>query len=162
MRKNQLVLMLCSLAQGLQIMLGRTTFSLLLPLIRTDLELSYNKAGLILSSFFLGYTFMQIPSGLIADKYGSKKIMILSLIGIGVFITLVGMTHNFTFMILLIIAMGFVGGNIYVPSTKVIAYSFSSDRGKAMGILTVASLIGVTIGTAFIPVLGDKYGWKRT
>lgn len=41
--------------------------------IANDLALTATQTGVVLSSFFLGYAIMQMPGGLLADKYGAKK-----------------------------------------------------------------------------------------
>ena len=46
--------------------------------IADDLQLNPASTGLILSSFFLGYALMQIPGGWLADKLGSRKVLIVS------------------------------------------------------------------------------------
>ncbi|MBQ0138559.1 MAG: MFS transporter [Kurthia sp.] len=45
-----------------------------------DLVLTNTQTGLVLSAFFLGYAIMQIPGGLLADKYGAKKIILISIL----------------------------------------------------------------------------------
>src|SRR2546422_10807086 len=48
--------------------------------IRSELDLSLGQMGLVLSSFFWGYTIFQIPSGWLADRWGTRRL--LSLIAI--------------------------------------------------------------------------------
>src|SRR3989454_11505924 len=59
----------------------RTGFSALLPSIIVELQLSYTRAGLLASAFFYAYVLMQIPSGLLGDRFGRRRILVLGLLG---------------------------------------------------------------------------------
>src|SRR2546422_11723326 len=59
----------------------RTGFSALLPSIIGELQLSYTRAGLLASAFFYAYVLMQIPSGLLGDRFGRRRILVLGLLG---------------------------------------------------------------------------------
>src|SRR2546428_12062394 len=59
----------------------RIGFSALLPSIIGELHLSYTRAGLLASAFFYAYVIMQIPSGLLGDRFGRRRILVLGLLG---------------------------------------------------------------------------------
>src|SRR5258705_10080447 len=47
----------------------------------SELQLSYTRAGLLASAFFYAYVIMQIPSGLLGDRFGRRRILLLGLLG---------------------------------------------------------------------------------
>ena len=55
--------------------IDRTAINLSLSAIGHDFQLSPAVLGIVLSAFFVGYTVMQLPGGYIADKIGSKKVV---------------------------------------------------------------------------------------
>src|SRR2546426_9019474 len=59
----------------------RIGFSALLPSIIDELQLSYTRAGMLASAFFYAYVIMQIPSGLLGDRWGRRRILVLGLLG---------------------------------------------------------------------------------
>src|SRR2546426_12753187 len=59
----------------------RIGFSALLPSIVDELQLSYTRAGLLASAFFYAYVIMQIPAGLLGDRFGRRRILVLGLLG---------------------------------------------------------------------------------
>src|SRR2546428_3830476 len=59
----------------------RTGFSALLPSIIGELQLSYTRAGLLASAFFYAYVLMQIPSGLLGDRFGRRRVLLIGLVG---------------------------------------------------------------------------------
>src|SRR2546426_10643945 len=73
----------------------RTGFSALLPSIIVELQLSYTRAGLLASAFFYAYVLMQIPSGLLGDRFGRRRILVLGLLGGALAAGLTGLAGSF-------------------------------------------------------------------
>src|SRR2546428_4251084 len=73
----------------------RIGFSALLPSIIGELHLSYTRAGLLASAFFYAYVIMQIPSGLLGDRFGRRRILVLGLLGGALSAGLTGLAGSF-------------------------------------------------------------------
>ena len=50
----------------------------LIPDIITDFDINQTLAGLLISSFFIAYGIMSIPAGILVEKWGEKKVMIIA------------------------------------------------------------------------------------
>jgi len=73
----------------------RIGFSALLPSIMDELQLSYTRAGLLASAFFYAYATMQLPSGLLGDRFGRRRILLLGLLGGALSAGLTGLAGSF-------------------------------------------------------------------
>src|SRR2546427_6870915 len=73
----------------------RIGFSALLPSIIDELQLSYTRAGMLASAFFYAYVIMQIPSGLLGDRWGRRRILVLGLLGGALSAGLTGLAGSF-------------------------------------------------------------------
>lgn len=62
--------------------------------ISDDLQLSASSTGLILSIFFLGYAIMQIPGGWMADRFGARIVLIVSVFSFTIFTSLTGLAWS--------------------------------------------------------------------
>src|SRR5213592_4943081 len=51
----------------------RGAFSVAAPFMATQLHLSKASIGIILSSFFWVYAFMQVPAGWVVDRFGTRR-----------------------------------------------------------------------------------------
>ncbi|MBD3173104.1 MFS transporter [Candidatus Bathyarchaeota archaeon] len=71
-----------------------TAYTNVLDEIKSELVLNYTWAGALMSAYFVGYTLGQIPWGLISDKYGCKKSISLSILGISLSTFLFGYSGN--------------------------------------------------------------------
>jgi len=139
----------------------RGAFSVAAPFMGKDLELSKAGMGIVLSSFFWVYSFMQVPAGWIVDRFGVRRAYSLGLIFWSLASTLTGLTRGVASLIGLRVAMG-MGQAITFPATaRAVANSFP-DRER--GTVTAIYLTGVRIGQALVSWIGAyflaRYSWK--
>ena len=55
--------------------LERVCISILSPQIMDDLGLSQPQMGMVFNAFMLGYALLQYPSGSLADRFGSRRVL---------------------------------------------------------------------------------------
>ncbi|WP_446453880.1 MFS transporter [Tuanshanicoccus yangjingiae] len=106
-------------------------------------NVSSKELGLISSSYFLGYVCTQIPSGILVDKYGRKKVMIPGFLIFALGALCVGLSKSLTFLyfggILAGIGCGTYYGiaysltGIYVPKEKKSLATAIVNSGTAVG-----------------------------
>lgn len=60
---------------------SRTSIPLLVPVISKEREWSKTDSGIVLSSFFWGYTMTQVLGGYVSDKIGGQRIMWIAAVG---------------------------------------------------------------------------------
>lgn len=96
--------------------------------ISSRFHLDAGQTGLIMSAFFLGYSLMQIPGGWLADRFGAKRVLMVSVLVIAAFAFLFGaMSGLVLFMVMRFFAGMGHGG--YPPScTKAVAENFPRER----------------------------------
>src|SRR3954452_17092280 len=56
--------------------IDRAAISIALAQIGKDFNLQASDLGIVISAFFLGYAVMQVPGGWLADRIGSKYVVI--------------------------------------------------------------------------------------
>lgn len=140
--------------------LNRFSINYAIIAIASDFGLNASLNGLIMSSFFVGYAVMQVPGGLLADKFGAKKVLVSSVI-LGV---LAAVLTGFSWSVVSLIAFRFlsgVGTGIFFPTaSKAIALSFPRDaQGKAISVLLVAGAVVAAISSVLFAWIIDTMGW---
>lgn len=131
--------------------------------IQIEFDLTQTELGLISSVFFLGYTAMQIPAGLIADKIGKRFILIpgIILFTLGQFGA--GLMTTFGGFILFRILTGIGQGTYYGPSYSLSSQTIPSEkRGISSAIINSGTGIGTAtglIGASFLAYNLDL-GWR--
>lgn len=129
--------------------------------ITKDLQLSAAATGILLSSFFAGYALMQIPGGWLADRYGSRRVLITAIIMWSIFTTLTGAAWSLTSILIIRFFFG-VGEGGYMPAgSKLIAQTFPfSERGRAMSIvLSSGAFLGI-LTPIFATTMMATIGWR--
>lgn len=142
----------------------RTILSPVQGVIREEFLLSNAEVGLITSVFFIMYTAVQIPSGLLGDRFGRTKIILFGFMVFGAATALTHFASSFLMLILIRILAGFGEGFYYGPQ-----YAISSDstppKYRALGyaIINNGQAVGITlglIGSSYIS-FGLDLGWAR-
>jgi ACDE family multidrug resistance protein len=131
--------------------MGVATITPAFPSIMKGLELNGDEVGLLISLFTLpGIIFTPIM-GVLADKFGRKKILVPSLLVFAVSGSAIAFTQNFDLILVFRFIQGIGAGSLGALNVTVIADLFKGrERGEAMGIN--ASVL--SIGTASYPLLG--------
>ncbi|MFK0523816.1 MFS transporter [Paenibacillus illinoisensis] len=130
--------------------------------ITQDLGLGASAQGIILSSFFLGYAIMQIPGGALADRFGYRKVILVSLFSWSIFTILTGSAWSLLSLIFVRFLFGIGEGSFFPSGSKAIATNFPvNQRSGAMSImLASAAIMGVVTpimtGHALVTI-----GWRN-
>ncbi|CAH8767525.1 MFS transporter [Paenibacillus dendritiformis] len=115
--------------------------------IQAEFGLSASQLGLISSIFFIGYAGLNVPSGILGDKIGKKKVLVPGVILFGIFAAVTGMMPTFALFMVTWLFVGIFQGFYYGPQ-----YGLSSEAIPKKHI-TVGSAI-INSGMAFGLSLG--------
>jgi len=140
---------------------NRQIWVILFPFAAGPLELSKTEAGLILTVFYLSYVAMQIPAGIISDRYESWRFLGLVQISIGTLSILTSFVDSFPQALVLACLAGAASSAIFPTCIKLIRTHIPKRRtGFAMGIfLSAPSSSRIVLGLT-IPFVAMSYGWR--
>ncbi|MFD2115062.1 MFS transporter [Paenibacillus yanchengensis] len=110
--------------------------------IQNEFSLSASQLGMISSIFFIGYAGLNIPSGILGDKIGKKKVLVPGIILFGIFAAIAGTMSSFFLFVLMWLLVGIFQGFYYGPQ-----YGLSSEAIPKKH-LTLGSAI-INSGMAF-------------
>ncbi|MBV8488173.1 MAG: MFS transporter [Planctomycetaceae bacterium] len=128
-------------------------FSVVMPLLAPFAE-QYGFREWQIGLLFAAYPLCQLIAGPIlgrlSDRYGRRPLLIFSQAGTAVSFLILGLSRNFTIMLLARMLDGASGGNILVAQAYVADVTTPENRAKGMG------LIGMAFGLGFVfgPLLG--------
>lgn len=141
--------------------LDRATISYALPVMSVDFGLDPAKKGLLLSAFFWSYALMQVPTGLISDRFNLRWIYTAAFTLWSLAQGFTGLARSLTVLIVFRILLG-VGESIYLPGgTKIVSLLFSrKERGLPSGVFDFGTRTGLFFGGLLIPSLIASLGWR--
>jgi MFS family permease len=126
-------------------------------------DFSTDAAGvaMLASSYFWGYTLMQIPAGVLVDRYGVKRVVLTSMaasaLGSAAFALAPSLLDVFVARV--IIACG--DALVFTALLKLVAQNFSDERfGFMSGISQVSGYIGGVVATTPLAAAVSGFGWR--
>ena len=138
-----------------------SSYSYVLDSVKQDLNLTYTQSGALMSAYFVGYAFGQIPWGLLADRFGSQRVMSASIFGVSIATVLFGFADGFWTAAIARFLSGLLGAGVFVPAVRLIAGWYEKkERGTALGLLNIGGSIGLLIVTWASPLLAIANGWR--
>ena len=138
------------------------TFYLLLPLIGSELGLSYAEIGSILTCQFAAGAIANIPGGILVDTVGRKNLlMAVSLSWIGIPYLVMGVSHAYWMMLACAALVG-IGNNLWHPTAiPWLANRFPRRKGLVMSIHGMGGNVGDALAPLVIGALLASYSWRN-
>ncbi|MDR3538388.1 MAG: MFS transporter [Acetobacteraceae bacterium] len=97
-----------------------------------DLGIGPAYAGLAAGVFFIGYLFLQIPSGIFAERWSAKKVIAIAITVWSIFATLMAFVQTPTQLLIIRFFLGFAEGSVLPPIVLLLKRWFPQhERARA-------------------------------
>ncbi|GAB2725060.1 MFS transporter [Nocardia thraciensis] len=139
----------------------RLVINFALPAIADDLDLDHTGTGMIVSAFFLAYAAMQLPGGLLADRFGALRMCVIGMLAWSVFTGLTALAWSFGALLVARFVFGLVQGVFPAAATKALAErSTPAERTTAAGWTNASNACGVLLAAVIAAALLPTIGWR--
>jgi MFS family permease len=142
--------------------MDRINISVTAPMIMKELGWDEAALGIILSSFFVGYTLLQVPGGWLADRFGGKLILSCGVLWWSLFTLITPLARSVTGMAAFRTLMG-LGEGVNFPSIQSLTARWipAGERSRVMGFIlsgiSVGNIIAFPLATWIMLTLGWRY-----
>lgn len=139
----------------------RQVFNVLLPLIKSDLDLSDVQVGTIATIFNLVYAFLVPFAGYAGDIFSRKWIVTLSILFWSIATMFTGVTST-VFMLIVMRSIATGGGEAFFGPANytLLADYHTKTRALAMSIHQTSYYVGIILCGYVAGYLGETYGWR--
>ncbi len=129
--------------------------------ITAQLGLSDTQFGWVLSAFALGYAVFQVPAGVLADRFGPRRVLAGVVIAWSLFTGLTGLAWNYGVLLLCRFLFGAGEAGAY-PTCARAFYSWLpvAERGFAQGINFSGSRLGAAFALPVVAWFVTVAGWR--
>jgi nitrate/nitrite transporter NarK len=135
--------------------------SLFLPLIRTDLGLSFAQSGSLAAVSTLVYALMQVPSGWFTDRFDPKRLFSIGLVGTNLMSLLFALGHSYGGLLAVQAASGCFRSLMFAPGLMLMRDQFPPNRrATAMGLYVAGGFSSSVLLNALGPLLVGVLGWR--
>jgi sugar phosphate permease len=138
---------------------GRMAYTIILPAMKDGLKFDYTQLGLLGTGNFIGYLSMAIIGGFLAARFGTRIVITLALLLMGLTMILTGLAQSFGFAFAMRLLTGLGNGASYVPAMALGSAWFAINRrGFATGIVSGGIGAGTFISGLIVPPILSSYG----
>ncbi|MCP4476129.1 MAG: MFS transporter [Gammaproteobacteria bacterium] len=117
--------------------------------------------GALASFFYYAYVGMQLPVGMLMDRYGCRRLLTATALLCGLSCFLFGSAKNLYIAELARFIMGFSAAFAFVGALKLASEWFPAARfGLLAGMTQGLGMLGASVGEGPVAVLVDHAGWR--
>lgn len=139
---------LAALMFGLEI----SSVPVILPTLETALHSDFKEVQWIMNAYTIACTTVLMATGTLADRFGRKRVFIISILLFGITSLFCGLARNTLVLIISRFLQGIGGGAMLICSIAILSHQFREgrERGKAFAIWGIISGMGLGFG----PIIG--------
>ncbi len=133
----------------------------ILGLLVQGMHFSYAQAGGLMSLFSMPRIFVGLISGVVVDRYGTKKIGCVSLLALAMGTAMVAAGNSYWVLGLGRLLAG-VGTTFLLVVTlhAVTSWFREGEKGLSMGVFHTAMPLGTILSLNFVGVYASQFGWR--
>ena len=136
-------------------------FALVLPELRASFGMSTTTAGILASLTLVASAAGGIGFGIIADRFGRTRALILSVLMYSIFTAACGFATEIWHLAIFRVLLGLGMGGEWASGAALVAETWPArHRGKALGLMQSAWAIGYALAALTNWLLVDSYGWR--
>lgn len=133
----------------------------ILPIVLDEFRVTHGAAGVVFTGMWIAYALAQLPSGVLADRFGERQVVLWALALCLVAALGIALAPTFVLFGLFVFVLGAAAGSYYNPATALLARSFDRVGGSIGGHRIGGQLAGV-VAPALAAILLVHVGWRPT
>jgi MFS transporter, ACS family, D-galactonate transporter len=141
--------------------MDRTNISVAATAITDDLKLTPVQLGILFSAFGWTYAALQIPGGILVDRFAPRVLYAFCLITWSVMTLLQGAVKGFAALFGLRLAIGVFEAPSYPINNRVVTSWFpDNERATAIAVYTCGQFLGLALVTPLLVTIQHYLGWR--
>ncbi len=132
-----------------------------IPLARGLFGFTASQSAIIVATVAFGRMLFQIPGGIVVDMFSAKRLLIISMFVLSLSTLIVGLTENYTYILLGQFLIGMSGVVVMPLCIKVVIECFPVQESDIVsGILNSAASVAVIVTNVLIPFVILHWVWN--
>jgi sugar phosphate permease len=141
--------------------LDRVCMNVVSKYVKEDLDLDNQSFGYILGAFSLAYALFELPTGILGDRIGPRKVLTRVVLWWSGFTALTGTAFGFVYLLIVRFLFGMGEAGAYPNASIAIARWFPAvEVGRAQSIIWAAGRIGGALTPLLVIPLVHLVGWR--
>ncbi|WP_404939274.1 MFS transporter [Pseudomonas sp. JDS08PS003] len=139
---------LAALMFGLEI----SSVPVILPALEDRLQGRFTDLQWIMNAYTIACTVVLMATGALADRFGRKRVFVLSIVAFGLASLLCGLAQNMTVLIASRALQGLAGGAMLITQVAILSQQFRQGRERSRAFAAWGVVFGIGLG--FGPIIG--------
>ena len=152
------VLVLCTFAFFVTYF-ARVAVSPVIPFITDDFSITNTQIGIALSGMWIAYGLTQYPSGKLADRFGEKRIILVSVGGTATLSLVSAIAPVYPVLFVGLVGIGAFAGLHYTVASSLLSRAYD-DTGTAIGVHSLGAPAAGLLAPVASAWIGVRYGWR--
>ncbi|HLO45325.1 MAG TPA: MFS transporter [Leadbetterella sp.] len=141
--------------------LDRVCMNVVSKYVKEDLDLDNQSFGYILGAFSLAYALFELPTGILGDRIGPRKVLARVVLWWSGFTALTGTAFGFVYILIVRFLFGMGEAGAYPNASIAIARWFPAvEVGRAQSVIWAAGRIGGALTPLLVIPLVHLVGWR--
>ncbi|NEW90736.1 MFS transporter [Rhodopseudomonas sp. BR0M22] len=140
----------------------RANIGVVVPFMKKEFELSNTDIGAMASLFYLGYAFIQVPVGLLYEKFGVRRIFTFAMVATSLSTMFLGFAHSALQLKIGRVLLGLAEGPINVGILTVINRWFPPhEKATAVGVFMSSIKFAPAVVPPLCAFIIYTFGWRE-
>lgn len=139
-----------------------TSVPVILPILEEALRGDFQELQWVMNAYTLACTTVLMATGTLADRFGRKRVFIISVTAFGATSALCGFADSMMLLIIGRLLQGLAGGAMLICSIALLSHQFQDARDRSRAFATWGVVSGIGLG--FGPIIGSAIialaGWE--
>ncbi|MEZ5765936.1 MAG: DHA2 family efflux MFS transporter permease subunit [Xanthobacteraceae bacterium] len=158
---NRIAITGCIILAVIMQALDTTIANVALPYMQGSVAASFDQISWVLTSYIVASAIMTPPSGFLTNRFGRKRVLLVSVAGFVVASMLCGAAQSLTQIVVFRLLQGCFGAALVPIAQAVMLDIFTEkERGTAMGVFGVAVMVGPVLGPVVGGWLTEQLNWR--
>lgn len=137
----------------------RLLISPLVPIVLVAFDVSKSFVGLALTGMWAAYALFQYPSGVFGDRFGERRIVLVSMGAAAVAVVLLAASPSFPLFGVFVVLLGASSG-LYYPAASSLLTRLYEHTGQALGFHTAGGAFAGLLAPVAAAAVAVRYGWR--
>jgi ACS family D-galactonate transporter-like MFS transporter len=143
--------------------IDRANLAAAMPAISSEMHLSPETQGLVLSAFFLTYAIFQLPMGWAVDRFGARAVYAFAAAWWGLFTAATALATSVFALWSCRLLLGAGEAGAYPANAKAVARWFpKQERARATSIYDNGARVGGALSLPIVTLLVTAVGWRES
>jgi len=129
------------------------------PIILIEFDASKSSIGLAMTGMWAIYALLQFPSGVLSDRYGEYRIILVGLVATALGMGLVALSPSLLAYGIFVLVLGAGTGLFFSPTSSLLSRLFGT-KGSALGVLTAGGSAAGVVYPAVGGLIATRFGWR--